>query len=220
MRTRLRVDADQTIYALTDYYFYGKEGILTHMKKQRKPIVTYTLSSVMMYGYCLIFSIAALVFLIDKIPAWVQIIMGLLFLAPIVAMLFLSGRKEGETLYKQTTTGTLTAIHDKTPLKVPVYKCFYHVVGFFVPMTLMTLIAGCAHVTALRGIVAFLLMPITVFFTGTGIDMTTVGVGILAMYLPFIWALSLVFCGGYWLGAYKLKRQQGAIESELRSFDN
>ena len=32
MRTRLRVDADQTIYALTDYYFYGKEGILTHMR--------------------------------------------------------------------------------------------------------------------------------------------------------------------------------------------
>lgn len=191
------------------------------MKKQSKPIVTYIKTSLLLYGYALIFSIAAMVFLIDKIPAWVQAIMGILFLAPIVITYFLTGRREGETLYKQSTAGTLTAIHDKAPVKVPLYKMIYHVIGFAAPLILLAVIAGAAHVTVLRGIVAFILMPITVMFLGFGaLDLGVATVSVIYIYVPFVILLCLVFCAGFYYSAMKLKRQQGEIESELRSFDN
>lgn len=192
------------------------------MKKQRKPIATYCISSLLMYGYTFIFSIAALVFLIDKIPAWVQIVMGPLFLAPVVVMYFFMGKKEGEALYKSCTTGTLIDIHDKAPVKVPLYKMVYHVLGFAVPLIILALIAGLARVGAVRGILSFLLMPITVFFIGTGAVDFAAGVGLESIYIfvPFILAFCVVFCVGFYIGAMKLKRQQGEIESELRSFDN
>lgn len=192
------------------------------MKKQRKPIVTYTLNTLLLYGYTIIFSVAAFIFLMDKIPAWVQIIIGPLFLAPSVIMFFITGRREGEAVYKSYTAGTLTTIHNKEAIRIPLYKSLYHVIGYGVPLIVLAILASATRVAWVRGIVAFIEMPITVFFVGTGALDLNLGVGweVVYIYVPFILVMCAVFCAGYVFAVYKLKRQQAEIESELRSFDN
>ena len=174
-----------------------------------------------MYVYSIIFSVAATVFIIDKIPDWVKIIMGVLFIVPVCALFFITGRKEGESMYREATRGTLTVIHDKTPVKIPAYKCIFHVVGFGAPLIVLTVIAAFAKAAFLRGIVSFILMPATVTFIGLGIiDFETVSLNLLYTYIPVIIIICGVFVFGYMKSVLLLKRRQGEIESELRSFDN
>lgn len=192
------------------------------MKKKRKPIVTYLMSSLFMYGYTFIFSIAAMIFLLDKIPHWLQAVMGIVFLAPVVAMYFLMGKREGEELYKNCAAGTLTKVHDKAPLTIPRYKALYHVIGFAAPTILLALIAGFTGSAGTAGVVAFLFMPVTLFFLGCGIVTLPIDKLYTAIYIfvPAVIILSLIFVAGFLFSIYKQKRQQGEIESELRSFDN
>lgn len=190
-------------------------------KKKRKPWQNYLLTSGSMYLFTLIFSVAALVFIADKIPDWVQILMGILFMTPILAMFYLSGKREGEDMYKELSKGAMTQIHDKAPLKVPAYRCIFHTLGYAIPLTLLTIIAACAKVAFLRGILSVILMPVSLIYLGAGVlNFDVITLNLLYIYLPAILLGCLVYCGGYLQSVLLLKRRQGEIESELRSFDN
>ncbi len=190
-------------------------------KKKRKPWQQYLSTSGMMYVYSLLFSVAAMVFLMDNIPAWVQIIMGILFAVPVYALFYISGKREGEEMYKDISKGTLTTIHDKAPMKVPVYRSVLYTLGYAVPLIVLTLIAAFGRIAIVRGIVSIFLMPATLVYLGAGVlNFDEVTLNLLYIYLPVIVFGCGVYVFGYLKSVLIMRRRQGEIESELRSFDN
>lgn len=190
-------------------------------KKKKKPIAGYLSTTLMMYVYSLIFAIASVVFLIDKIPNWVQIGIGILFSVPIYMLFFLSGKREGEDLYRSVSKSTLAQVHDRAPIKVPAYRCVFHTLGYALPLILLAIIAAATKNAVVRGILAFIMMPVTLVYLGAGVfTYDAVTANVLYIYIPVIVFGCLVYAAGYMKSILIMKKRQGEIETELRSFDN
>ena len=67
---------------------------------ERKPIIEYLLTSGGMYLYSVMFSIFGIIFILDQIPGFVKILLGIVFIAPAVIVEFQKGKFSGEKEYK------------------------------------------------------------------------------------------------------------------------
>lgn len=190
-------------------------------KKKNRPIVSYILSSLMMLGFSIVFSLLSLIFALDKIPGWVQFIVSLVFTAPTVYITLVQGRNKGERLYKEYSQTSLRDLHSGNEVKLPLYKCVYHVLGFAVPLIILIVLGFILRNNILQVIPALILFPMTLLFMSVkALNLASVTWVPLVIYIPYVLILSGVFILGYLLRIAALKKQQSDIESELRTFNN
>lgn len=192
------------------------------MKKEtKKEIVRYVLTSLTLYGFALVFSLLSLIFIVDKIPNWVQFIVSFLFIAPTFYISFIQGKSNGEKLFKARAKTSLTDLHAEEAIDLPYHKCVFHVLGFVVPLVLCTVFAVIFKNTVLRIIVYGFEFPMALMFSSVHVmDLSVSSPIMLAAFLPYTLLLAGMFILGYLLSLYRLKRRQADIQSELRMFDN
>lgn len=188
-------------------------------KKERKPIVTYLLSSAKMYIYTLIFTFVGFVFITTDLNRILVLVMGIIFLAPVTILNFTSGKKEGETEYKRLNKTLLTDVHTQTHVNVKLVKSVFHVLGYFVSAFVLILIAELCGWLWLQGALQILFTPTTLIFSACGI----LSVGKLS-WLSMLSVMSFVviccaaFILGYVLGVNALRRRSTELVSEIRSY--
>lgn len=102
-------------------------------KKERKPIVTYLISSAKMYLYTLIFTFVGFVFVATDLNRILVLVMGIVFIAPVVILNFVSGKKEGEKEYKRLNKSLLTTSISKRIFRLKRSSPFFTFSGSFCP---------------------------------------------------------------------------------------
>lgn len=188
--------------------------------KKQKPIVEYIISGVWMLVMTLFFSLFAILFMLDVFPAWSRILIGILFVIPQVATHYLNGKKTGEKAFKRDK-----ALSTEKNMRLPVpryHRAIYHVLSFAIPLTVIFLLALILQNLTLRAaVIIVFFMPVTLIFWGMGaVNLDAVSWLNAAVYLPAILLYCGVFIYGYYIGVLRLRRREGAIKSELRSFNN
>ena len=188
-------------------------------KKERKPIVTYLLSSAKMYLYTLIFTFVGFVFVAADLNRIVVLIMGIVFIAPVIILNYVSGKKEGETEYKKLNKSLLTDVHKQTHFKVKTIKSVYHVLGFFVLSLVLILVAELCRWQSLQGAMLILFTPTTLIFKACGI----LDISVLSWFAMLPTMIYVVICCasfiiGYVLTVSKLRRRDTELVSEIRSY--
>lgn len=191
------------------------------MKKERKPVVEYLISSLVILAVSLIFSIISIVFFADTIPGWVQFLVSFVFIAPIWFLTFTQGKGAGEKLYKKRSETSLNDIHRSVAIDIPYYKCIYHVLVYAVPLLILTILCVILDNVGVHLAVALFIMPITLMFSSINvIAMTNLNFVLLIIYVLYILIISGAFILGFFLKIAALRRQQRDIENELRQFNN
>ena len=185
--------------------------------EKSKVIGRYALSSLSILVFSLLFSVLSLI--LTMVPAWVRIVGSFVFIVPSIMIIFHQGKVQGEKLYKKCSTADLSDIHSEQGIKLPYYKSVYHVIGFVGFMFIMLVLTVAIKNNILQFITMLFEFPMTLLFWGV-LDFTVVSPILFAIFVPYTLILAGTFVGGYVLQAYKLKRQRGDIENELRSYDN
>ena len=80
-------------------------------KTNKNEIKRYVLSTLTLYGFSLIFGLLSMIFIIDKIPEWLQFVISFVFVAPTAYISFSQGKAQGEKKFKEKAKTTLTDIH-------------------------------------------------------------------------------------------------------------
>ncbi|MDE6398116.1 MAG: hypothetical protein K2L51_02235, partial [Clostridiales bacterium] len=94
------------------------------MKKEtKKDIQAYVFSTLMLYGFSLLFSLLSLIFIIDKIPDWLKCVVSFVFMAPVFYLAYIQGKSHGEKLFKARAKTTLSDIHSEEGFELPYYRC-------------------------------------------------------------------------------------------------
>lgn len=190
-------------------------------KSTRKRIGRYALSSLMLYLFALVFSLLSLIFIVDKIPAWGKFIASFVFIVPVFYISYIQGKMQGEKLFRERASTTLSDIHAEVRLQLPYHYGVFHVLGFAVPLLLLIVFAVIFKNTALRLIVFAFEFPIGLLFSSVKVFDTAVSSPLmLAIFIPYTLLLAGMFVLGFALAMYRLKRRQAEIESEIRMFDN
>lgn len=190
-------------------------------KETKNNLKSYVFSTVALYGFSLLFSLFSLIFIIDKIPAWVQFAISFLFMAPTFFVAYVQGRTQGEKLFKAHAKTSLRDLHNEEGLYLPWHKCLFHVIGYIVPLFLLYIIAVIAKNQIVRLVAMIFQFPAALAFYGLRVlDLAVVTPLTLAIFLPYTLLVAGTFVGGYVLKIYRLKKQQADIESEIRMFDN
>lgn len=188
--------------------------------KQRKPIAEYFFSGVKMYSMTLLLSLFSMMFLLDVFPAWCRVLMGIVFTAPQFLSHYILGKKAGERAFKEAKA--LAVLNGSPFVKADYGKSVFHVLTFGIPLLIVLILALILKNLTLRAVVIILLfMPVTLFFWGVGaLSLDVINWVSAVVFIPAI----LLYCGafiyGYIRSILRLRRREGAIKSELRSFNN
>ncbi|MCI8488081.1 hypothetical protein [Pumilibacter intestinalis] len=190
-------------------------------KTKKNEIKRYVLSTLTLYGFSLIFGLLSMIFIIDKIPEWLQFVISFVFVAPTAYISFSQGKAQGEKIFKENAKTTLTDIHSEQALKIPEYKCVFHVIGFIVPLYILLILAVILKNNVLQFIAVIFEFPAALMFSSVGLlDLAKPSAVTLAVFLPYALVIAGLFVLGYILSVLRLKRRHADIKSELRTFDN
>lgn len=188
-------------------------------KKERKPIVTYLLSSLKMYLYTFIFTIVGFVFIATDINRILVLVMGIIFLAPVTILNFTSGKKEGETEYKRLNKTLLTDIHTQSHVQVKLIKSVYHVLGFFASALVLIVLAEIFGWLWLQGVMQIVFTPTTLIFSACGIlKVGTLSWLAVLSVMSFVVICCAAFIIGYVTSVNSLRRRATELVSEIRSY--
>ncbi len=192
------------------------------MKKETKREVKRCLTSVFfLYVFSLLFSLFSLIFIIDKIPNPIKFILSFVFMAPVFLFAYIQGKSNGEKLFKENVHPALDDLHDAKEIKIPYYRCVYHVLGYVVPLLIIFVAAVITKSRATRLVGFAFTFPVVLLFSSVHvIDFAVVTPVTLAVAVPYVLLVGGAFVLGYVLRAHRLKAQHGNIQSELRSFNN
>ncbi|MDE7395561.1 MAG: hypothetical protein K2M95_05550 [Clostridiales bacterium] len=192
------------------------------MKKEtKKALKGYLATAGVLYLFSFVLSIFSVIFILDKIPKWIQFIVSFLFMAPLFYLAFANGLASGEKMYKENAQVALGDLHGEKSVSLPYYKCIYHVLGFVLPLCLLFTVAILAKVQVLKVIGCGFVFPVVLLFSSINvISAAKVALIDLAVVLPYILVLAGTFIFGYIFKAWRLKKQRAELQSELRSFDN
>lgn len=188
--------------------------------KARKLPEDMLLTSGALYLYTLIFSVFGAIFVIDKIPSVIKIIVGVVFSLPVFLVAFARGKSAGESEYKLKNKSVLADIHTHRVVKVNKAKPFLLAAPFFLSAVLLIVLAECARVKAIQGIMLIVFIPCTLVFMGSGaIDIAAEGVTWIAAAPVTIMAalVSAAYIAGYIVGAVLLENRAGDLINEMRS---
>ena len=188
-------------------------------KKERKPIVTYLISSAKMYLYTLIFTFVGFVFVATDLNRILVLVMGIVFIAPVIILNFISGKKEGDKEYKRLNKSLLTDVHKQTHFQVKTIKSVFHVLGFFLSALVLILIAELCRWQWLQGAMLILFTPTTLIFKACGI----LDISILSWFAVLPTMIYVVLCCasfilGYVISVSTLRRRDTELVSEIRSY--
>lgn len=179
----------------------------------------YIFIPLQLYGVTLIFSLLSMLFLLDGFPAWSRILLGAVFVIPQLVSNFLIGKRVGERAFKRNKSSDANG----RLLSAPCYeKAIIYLLPYMVPLVLVLLLSLIIKNLTLRAIVIIgFLMPVTLLFSGMGaVGIDYLGWSDAAVFLPAILLYGAAFIYGYISRDKFLRRREGAIRSELRSFDN
>lgn len=192
------------------------------MKKEtKKALKEYLATSGILYLFSLVLSLFSVIFILDKIPKWIQFIVSFFFMAPLFYLAFVNGLSSGEKMYKENAQVALGDLHSAQSMSLPYYKCIFHVLGYVVPLCLLFTVATLAKVQVLKVVGCGFIFPVVLLFSSINvISAAKVSLLDLAVILPYIVLLAGVFVFGYLLKAWRLKKQHAQLQGELRSFDN
>lgn len=190
------------------------------MKKEPKNKMTrYILNGGAMLLYSIIFSIIGIIFMVDKIPKIVQLLVGIVFQAPVMIIFFSLGKSEADKDYKIISKNTLNDIHNKKGLEIKWYKSLFYTISYAAPLLLLLILGVIIGNITLRGIVSLVLLPATLFFLGCNtLNFQAINFWSLIMYVPVILIGCGIFIIGYVLKMKIMKKQQAEIENELRTY--
>lgn len=194
--------------------------------KERKPIVEYLLTSGGMYLYTIIFSIFGVIFIIDQIPGFVKILIGIAFTAPVAIVEFQKGKNAGEKEYKLRNKSILSDIHSQRIIKINLFKSVLHVLPFVVSSVLLTVLGVVLGLTTsqqwLQGAMLMIFIPMTLIFMGAGLLKLDVGFiswfSVLSVAI-FVAVVSAAFIAGYIYGVNALKGRSTEIVNEIRNYE-
>ncbi|MCI8412743.1 MAG: hypothetical protein HFE47_01430 [Clostridia bacterium] len=192
------------------------------MKKEtKKEIGGYVMSNLTILVFSLIFSLLALIFIIDKIPKWLQFVISFVFMAPVFFIVFSQGKNRGERIFKEHAKTTLDNIHGEQAIEIPYHKCVYHVIGFVSLMLIFCVLATALKNTVLRMFVFIFEFPAVLLFSSVGaLALDVVTPVTLAIFIPYTLIEAGMFVLGYFFQIRKLRRRHADIENEIRMFDN
>lgn len=187
---------------------------------ERKPIVEYLLSSGGMYVYTVVFSIFGVIFIIDAIPGWAKILLGIVFLAPVIILNFHRGKTSGEKAYKLKNKTILSDIHSQKITYVNPFVSILHTLPYFLSAILLTVLGVAAKQQWLQGIMQLLFIPSTLIFMGSGIMQlgTLTWFSVLSVGI-FAFLVSAAFVSGYFLSIAMLKNRASELVNEIRSYE-
>lgn len=186
----------------------------------RSTLAECFITSGSMYLYTIVFSIFGLIFIIDVIPWWVKILIGIAFLAPIIIVLFQKGKTAGETAHKLKNKTILSDIHSQKIEKVNIFISFLNVAPFLLSSVLLTLIAIVSRQQWLQGFMILLFVPTTLIFSGAGIlDMNIISWFSLLSVSIFAVLASAAYIIGYIIGVQLLKNRSTELVNEIRSYE-
>lgn len=188
--------------------------------KERKPIVDYLMTSGKMLLFTVMFAFASFLFIGVEIHNLILLLMGALFIAPIVVLNFTSGKKAGEAEYKKLNKTLLSDVHTQRAVDVKLVKAVYGVLPYFALTVLSSLAAEIFGWLWLQGSMQILFAPTTLVFIGCGIYKTGT-LTWLAFLSNFLYAL--LACGAYVfsyvVAVKKLRRRSAELVSEIRSYN-
>lgn len=189
---------------------------------ERKPIIEYLLTSGGMYLYSVMFSIFGIIFIMDQIPGFVKILLGIVFIAPVVIVEFQKGKFAGEKEYKIKNKLILSDIHSKKTIKINFFKSLLYVLPFVVSALLFTVLGIVLKQQWLQGAMLLIFLPMTLVFTGAGL--IKFEAGFISWYSLLSVGLSVVivsagFIAGYVYSVRSLKNRAIEIVNEIRSYE-
>ena len=187
----------------------------------KRNVKRYAMTHILIYGISLLFSLLSLIFIVDKIPSWVQFLVSFVFMAPVFYMSFMRGKEQGERIFKENAKTTLDNLHSEEAIVLPYRKCIFHVLYYVIPLFIVTILTVTVRKTALRLIVFALTFPVVLLFSSVGAyDTKTCSPVLAAFVLPYVLLVAGTFVLGYILQIVRSKRRHAAIENEIRMFDN
>lgn len=190
--------------------------------KERKPVVEYLLSSGGMYLYTIIFSIFGVIFIIDQVPGFVKILIGIAFTAPVAIVEFQKGKNAGEKEYKLKNKSILSDIHSQRIININLFKSVLHVLPFLISSVLLTVIGVAVSQQWLQGAMLMIFIPMTLIFMGAGLLKLDVGfISWLSVVSVAVFAviISAAFIAGYIYGVNALKGRSTEIVNEIRNYE-
>lgn len=191
------------------------------LKSDRGPIAECIVTSLMMLVYTVVFSLAGVVFLIDVIPSWIRIAVGILFLLPICALALQAGIDSSIKDYAKGNNGLYADIHDRRATRVNPFVPILRVLPYILFQMGGILIAVLCSVQWLQAIFLIVNMPSTLVFMSVGVISITAGVTYFAVLVVGVVVLLVVglYVGGYIFTYIKKSRQTAEIVTEIRNYD-
>lgn len=171
--------------------------------------------------YSVMFSIFGIIFIMDQIPGFVKILLGIVFIAPVVIVEFQKGKFAGEKEYKLKNKLILSDIHSKKTIKINFFKSLLYVLPFVVSALLFTVLGIVLKQQWLQGAM-LLILPMALVFTGAGL--IKFEAGFISWYSLLSVGLSVVivsagFIAGYVYSVRSLKNRAIEIVNEIRSYE-
>ena len=188
----------------------------------RKPVVEYLLSSCGMYLYSVIFSVFGIIFIMDQIPGFVKILLGVVFAAPAVIVEFQKGKIAGEKEYKLKNKSILSDIHAKSSIRINPFKSVLYVIPFVASALLFTVLSVALKQQWMQGLMLLIFLPLTLIFMGAGIlklemgfvswfSLLSVGISVLIVSAGFI--------AGFVYSVNSLNNRAIEIVNEIRNYE-
>lgn len=191
------------------------------LKSDRGPIAECIVTSAMMLVYTVVFSLAGVVFLMDIIPAWIRIAVGVLFLVPICALALQGGVDAAVRDYAKGNNGLYAEIHDRRVTRVNPLVPILRVLPYLIFQIGGVLIAVLCSAQWLQAIFLIVNMPSTLIFMSVGLISVTAGVTYYSVLVVGVVVLLVVglYVGGYIVTFIKKSRQTAEIVTEIRNYD-
>lgn len=172
--------------------------------------------------YSVMFSIFGIIFILDQIPGFVKILLGIVFIAPAVIVEFQKGKFSGEKEYKLKNKSILSDIHSNKTIKINIFKSLLYVLPFVVSALLFTVLGIVLKQQWLQGAMLLIFLPMTLVFTGAGL--VKFEAGFISWYSLLSVGLSVVivsagFIAGYVYSVKSLKNRAIEIVNEIRSYE-
>lgn len=171
-----------------------------------------------LYLYNIVFSLFSLVFL--AVPAWAQILVGVLFEIPPVILIYGLGKSLGENDYKLRNNAILSDIHTRRIVPVNYARVLLYALPFICSALLLGIIGAACKFVPLQLIMSLIFCSVSLIFFGS----KAMEVGVASWFSLLSVAISVVLSTagllvGYIRAIRTLRGRATELINEMRSFE-